>query len=111
MNIYKTNRWKKKRAAILRRDGYLCQISKWYGKRVDATTVHHIYPVEDYPEYAWCDWNLISVSAEMHDKLHDRATGRLTAFGLALKNKTPPHPPVATADPRGPDGGNLENMR
>jgi len=89
-NIYHSKRWDKKREAILKRDGYLCQISKWYGKRVDATTVHHIYPVSDYPEYMWCDWNLIAVSTDMHNKLHDRATGRLTELGIALKNKTIP---------------------
>ncbi len=90
MNIYKTKRWQRKREHILRRDGYLCQISKWYGKRVDAETVHHIWPVEDYPEYAWYDWNLISVSNIMHNKLHDRYTGKLTALGEVLRKRTPP---------------------
>ena len=48
---YKTKRWKKKRESILRKDGYLCQISKRYGRRVDAEVVHHIYPADEYPEY------------------------------------------------------------
>ena len=51
---YDNKRWKKKREKILKRDGYLCRESKRYGKRVGATTVHHIYPAEAYPEYAWC---------------------------------------------------------
>ena len=26
-----------------------------YGRIVEATTVHHIWPAEAWPEYAWCD--------------------------------------------------------
>ena len=66
---YKTKRWKKKRESILRKDGYLCQISKRYGRRVEAEVVHHIYPADEYPEYRFCDWNLISVSVGEHNKL------------------------------------------
>ncbi len=70
----------------------MCQLSLRYGKRIDADTVHHIYPVENYPEYAFCDWNLISLSSTMHNKLHDRITNKLTDLGNVLKNKTiPPH--------------------
>ncbi len=43
-------------------DGYRCRESARYGKRVEATTVHHVWPAEDYPEYAWELWNLISLS-------------------------------------------------
>lgn len=39
---YKTIRWKKLRVAILKRDKYLCQESKRYGKTVPAVIVHHI---------------------------------------------------------------------
>ena len=88
--FYKTKRWRQKRSHILKRDKYLCQISKRYGKRREATIVHHIYPREDYPEYQWCDWNLISVSVEMHNKLHDRVTNQLTALGESLRQRTPP---------------------
>ncbi|HBF66482.1 MAG TPA: HNH endonuclease [Clostridium sp.] len=90
--LYHSSKWKSKRAKILRRDGYMCQLSLRYGKRIDADTVHHIYPVENYPEYAFCDWNLISLSSTMHNKLHDRITNKLTDLGNVLKNKTiPPH--------------------
>jgi 5-methylcytosine-specific restriction protein A len=88
--LYHSTRWKRKREKILRRDGYMCQLSLRYGKRIDADTVHHIYPVEDYPEYAFCDWNLISLSGNMHNKLHDRSTNKLTELGETLKNKTIP---------------------
>ncbi len=87
---YHSARWKKKRAYVLKRDGYLCRYSKRYGKNVEATRVHHIYPAKDYPEYAWEDWNLISLSAAAHELMHDRETGELTRHGENLKSKTIP---------------------
>lgn len=87
---YKSKRWQLKREKILRRDKYMCQLSKRYGKRVDATMVHHIYPIEEYPEYKWCDWNLISLCESEHNKLHDRVTNKLTAAGEELKRRTIP---------------------
>ena len=90
INIYKTTRWEKKRLHILKRDKYLCQDTLRYGKRVDADTVHHIYPVEDYPQYAFCNWNLISLSNKAHNSMHDRTTNKLTAKGLVLQKKTIP---------------------
>lgn len=97
--FYRTTKWKHKRLWILRRDGYKCQISKRYGKRVEANTVHHIYPLEEYPEYALCDWNLISVSMKVNNQLHDRATGKLTKMGLELQRRTPipAHIPPSTS--------------
>ena len=88
MDFYKTTRWKKLREKILRRDGYMCQISKRYGRSVKADTVHHIFPRERYPELAWEPWNLISLSAAAHDKLHDRDTHELTKEGKALQERT-----------------------
>ncbi|WP_243126516.1 HNH endonuclease [Clostridium sp. HBUAS56010] len=89
---YKSKRWLAKRDKILRRDKFTCQYYKRYGKRKDATMVHHIYPVEQYPEFMWCDWNLISLSNKAHEKLHDRKTGKLTEEGENLKRKTIPPP-------------------
>lgn len=59
-----------------------------YGKAVPADTVHHIFPAEDYPEYRWCDWNLISLSAKTHNELHDRNTNELTDKGMDLLRRT-----------------------
>lgn len=87
---YHCSKWKKKRSRILRKDRYRCQIAKWFGKSEEANTVHHIYPAKDYPEYAWCDWNLISVSHASHNKLENRKTGELTQLGKWLMNKTIP---------------------
>ena len=87
---YKTKRWEKKREKILRRDKYLDKIAARYGRTEEAELVHHIYPAEDYPEYAWEDWNLISVSRKPHNKLHDRNTDKLTAEGTKLMERTVP---------------------
>lgn len=83
-------RWRHLRQLALRRDGGYCREAARYGKRVPATVVHHIWPAEDYPEYAYSLWNLVSLSAGAHDAMHDRETRKLTAAGLAWKNRTPP---------------------
>ena len=88
MNFYETRRWKKLRQAVLRRDGYLCRISSRYGKRIEATTVHHIFPRDEYPELQWEPWNLISVSTAAHNAMHDRNTGELTNEGRILQERT-----------------------
>lgn len=85
---YNGRKWKRKRDAALRRDGHMCQLSKRYGKRVPAELVHHIYPASEYPEYACCLWNLISLSRAVHNTLHDRNSDKLTAEGVALMRRT-----------------------
>lgn len=90
MNIYKSKKWKVKRLIILRRDEYLCQESKRYGKSVKATTVHHIFPVEDYPELAYVSENLLSLSDDKHNKMHDRVTGKVTKLGKYWQEKASP---------------------
>ena len=85
---YKDKRWRDLAARAMRRDGYMCQLSKRYGKQVPAELVHHIYPVDEYPEYGYYLWNLISLSNAEHNKLHDRDTGELTAAGVALMRRT-----------------------
>ena len=75
-DIHKSMRWKKKREQILRRDKYMCQDCKRYGKRVDATEVHHIKHVDEYPELAFDSSNLISLCAACHNKRHPEKGGR-----------------------------------
>ena len=87
---YKAKRWKRLRAQVMRRDGYRCQLSKRFGKAVPADLVHHIYPVDEFPEYAFAPWNLIAVSRAAHNKLHDRDSDKLTAEGVALMRRTIP---------------------
>ena len=85
---YATPRWLRLRERVLRRDGYQCQISKRYGKHVQANLVHHIFPREDYPQYEWETWNLISVCQSVHNELHDRNTNALTDKGKELLERT-----------------------
>ena len=84
---YNTSKWKRLARAIMRRDNYMCQLSKRYGKSVPAEVVHHIYPADEYPEYAYEPWNLIALSRKMHNTLHDRNTDALTAEGIALMTR------------------------
>ena len=84
---YTSKRWIKLRERILKRDNYTCQYSKRYGRNIQANTVHHIFPVESYPEYQWCEWNLISLSAEAHNIMHDRDSHELTDVGKSLQRK------------------------
>ena len=92
---YNSPRWRRLRASVLRdvirRDGApICQYLKRYGRRVEATHVHHIWPAEDFPEFAWERWNLIALSTEAHNMMHDRSTGKLTAVGERLRRRTIP---------------------
>ena len=49
---YTSPRWKKLRARVLREAGYRCEWSRRFGKNVEATRVHHIWPAEDWPQFA-----------------------------------------------------------
>lgn len=82
--FYNSKRWRHLREVILRRDGYLDQLELRVGSRVEAETVHHIFPLEKYPQYKWERWNLIAVSRHTHELLHNRITGELSTDGFAL---------------------------
>lgn len=82
--FYNTKDWKRKREAILRRDNYIDQLEKRAGFNVNADTVHHVFPIDQYPEYRLKSWNLISVSRETHEALHNRITGELSEAGTKL---------------------------
>ena len=97
--FYKSKSWQKLRERILKRDRYMCQESIRFGKMVPAQTVHHIFPLEDYPEYATERWNLISLSWAEHNQMHDRITGRLTAKGLALLQRTAQAQGISLTEP------------
>ena len=84
---YKTKRWQRLRAAVLRRDGYACQICKRYGRLTPADTVHHVLPRQEWPAHEWQPWNLVSLCAACHDELHDRNTGALTDNGRRLQER------------------------
>ena len=69
-NFYNTRKWRKKRIVILKRDNFLCRRCARYGKEVDATTVHHIMPLEFFPELALVNDNLMSLCEKCHNKMH-----------------------------------------
>lgn len=73
--FYKSRAWQRKREAILRRDKYICQNCKRYGRNTEATTVHHIKHLEDAPELALANDNLVSLCAACHNKLHPEKGG------------------------------------
>ena len=88
MDFYKDPRWERMRLHILKRDGYQCQLSKRYGKNREAEVVHHIFPREEFPEYAFEEWNLISITRREHNSLHYRDTDELTEEGAELLRRT-----------------------
>lgn len=73
--FYESERWRVKRENILRRDGYECQNCKRYGRHVQATEVHHIKHLEDRPELAFTNSNLISLCKGCHNKAHPEKGG------------------------------------
>lgn len=86
--FFNSKRWERLRARVLRRDEYMDRVLYRYGKRVTGDTVHHIFPREYFPEYAFEPWNLITVSRATHNKLHDKDGHFLTADGLQLMERT-----------------------
>lgn len=68
--FYHSRQWEHLRASVLRRDGYRCQICRRYGRLRQATTVHHIKHLDEYPELALDPSNLISVCTACHAELH-----------------------------------------
>lgn len=88
MKFYNTKKWLDIRASVLREAKYMDQLRLREGKRVPAETVHHIFPRDKYPEYELCRWNLIAISAETHELLHNRMSGSLSSLGYDLMMET-----------------------
>ena len=85
---YESPKWRRIRLSALRRDKYQDQEAKRFGKIKPADIVHHIFPKNEYPQYAYCLWNLISVSRTTHNTFHDRETDELTEKGMELLRRT-----------------------
>ena len=81
---YKGKRWQAKRKHILLRDKWTDQYLLRQGVKREANLVHHILPAQEYPDYQWKDWNLISISETTHKHLHEKYTGRLSPEGWQL---------------------------
>jgi 5-methylcytosine-specific restriction enzyme A len=73
--FYNSKRWKNKRKYILQRDGYLCQECKKYGKNTEAKIVHHILEIDERPDLALVNSNLVTVCSSCHNKLHPEKGG------------------------------------
>ncbi|MEI7027145.1 HNH endonuclease [Paenibacillus sp. y28] len=88
--FYKSTKWLRKRETVLRRDEYLCQECKRYGRSTSATTVHHAHPLEQYPEFKLVSENLVSFCGACHDTMHNRTTDELTEAGERWKARVSP---------------------
>jgi 5-methylcytosine-specific restriction endonuclease McrA len=69
-DYYHSERHKRWRAAVLRRDKYLCQDCLAYGRKTPATTAHHIKERADYPELQYDVDNGVALCAACHNKRH-----------------------------------------
>ena len=85
---YNTKRWEHVRNARLRKDEYICQECKRYGKTMEATTVHHIIPADkcigEYRKLLYDSRNLISLCNGCHERMHMRQNRELSDAGLQL---------------------------
>ena len=69
--FYQCQAWRNKRKAILKRDNNECQVTKSIGQvSTDKLIVHHIKPLEYFPELSMDDSNLITVSHTNHNIIH-----------------------------------------
>lgn len=70
--MYHTKYWINIRSAVLTRDHNECQVCAEMGKVRQAEVVHHIKPVEDFPDRFDDLSNLVSLCRECHETLHGR---------------------------------------
>ena len=82
--FYKSSAWEKKRLEILERDNYECQVCKEEGGFAPATTVHHILHLENRPDLALDDDNLLSV---LRCVPQQRASGAVHSPDCAAQEK------------------------
>jgi hypothetical protein len=64
------------------------QLELRHGRRVQAEVIHHILPREQFPEYQYSAWNLISLTRDNHELLHNRIGGGLSQLGRNLMTET-----------------------
>lgn len=66
----KKERWQKDVAFYIRiwdKSNKKCQISNRYlGNEPLSTFFHHVLPKSRYPEYRWCEWNILVLHPEVH---------------------------------------------
>ena len=67
-DTYNTTKWKKIRTRMLR-ENPLCEECLGFGRETPATDVHHIKPIEDFPDLRFTMSNLMCVCQTCHGKL------------------------------------------
>lgn len=85
--FYKLPKWRRAREKSMRQHKYLCQEALRYGRNEEAELVHHIYPLEFYPELAFVQWNLLPVTNKRHNTFHNRKDDSLTDKGKYWQEK------------------------
>ncbi|MDD4312265.1 MAG: HNH endonuclease [Eubacteriales bacterium] len=60
----------------MRRDKYLCQDCKRYGRNKPAVVAHHIEPITERPELAYVLSNRRALCDACHNKRHPEKGGR-----------------------------------
>lgn len=84
--FYKSTAWRKCREITLARDNYLCQECLKHGKITTANVVHHIKPLEDYPEFALDARFHISLCHACHNKEHpEKGSGKQKQINRKIK--------------------------
>lgn len=84
--FYDSAKWRQKSARVMSHYNYVDQVKKRFGKMIQADIVHHALPLEDFPEYAYHNDNLIPVSRATHRALHND-DGSLTAQGIEVAQR------------------------
>lgn len=72
--FYHTPIWRRLRVVALQRDHYQCQHCIRNNTIRTATEVHHIKPLEEYPDYALDIENLVSLCHDCHEATKQRGT-------------------------------------
>ena len=86
--IRSTYRWQKKRNDVKERDHYLCVYCLAQGKiNYEDLEVHHIEPLEERPDLAYEDDNLITLCGQDHE---DAEAGKIGRDELKELVKHPP---------------------
>lgn len=66
---FQTKKWQKKRAKILKRDGFKCQ-SDYCSAEDGMMHVHHIIYLKDRDPWDYDDYFLITLCEECHERVH-----------------------------------------
>ena len=73
---YNKQRHRKWSDEVLRRDKYLCQDCKRYGRMIAAEVAHHIKPIAEQPDLAYQLSNGVALCRKCHNKRHPEKGGR-----------------------------------